>query len=467
MALPNIMIMQDYGISVCLTLTPYLPHELFSAMKSYFSKYILPVSIFTLPLSLSPSVSAFTLPEAWRAAQQHSADFQASHYQRDAVRARQQQAKAAFLPHVSANASYQRQPPSISSTRETQGWSVQVGQTLFDAAKFAQYRQSRFDTQAAEQRFDAAREELLLKVAESYFNVLLSRDTIAAHAAEKEAYAQQVRQAQALFNKGAATALDIHEAKAGYDNALAQEIAVLAEKQTYENQLNDYTGLDSKQIEAIDTANLLARYLPKLERYSLDEWQRIALSNNHEYRMQQLALQGSGQALRAAQNSRYPTVSAHVGYQNNLYTSSAQNNDYHYRGKGMSIGVQLNMPLYTGGELSGKIHEAEAQYGAASAQLTATERHIKLAVRQAYTESGAARYQIMAQERVLESSRLKLKSTETGQQYGIRNRLEVIRARQEVAQAEQKLAQARYKFMLAYLRLVKESGLGLETVFAK
>ena len=73
----------------------------------------------------------------------------------------------------------------------------------------------------------------------------------------------------------------------------------------------------------------------------------------------------------------------------------------------------------------------------------------------------------VAQERVLESSRLKLKSTETGQQYGIRNRLEVIRARQEVAQAEQKLAQARYKFMLAYLRLVKESGLGLETAFAE
>ncbi|HEZ4310680.1 TPA: TolC family protein, partial [Neisseria meningitidis] len=119
MTLLNLMIMQDYGISVCLTLTPYLQHELFSAMKSYFSKYILPVSLFTLPLSLSPSVSAFTLPEAWRAAQQHSADFQASHYQRDAVRARQQQAKAAFLPHVSANASYQRQPPSISSTRET------------------------------------------------------------------------------------------------------------------------------------------------------------------------------------------------------------------------------------------------------------------------------------------------------------------------------------------------------------
>lgn len=432
-------------------------------MKPYSPPFSIIFS--ALLLCTSPSLSAFTLSEAWRAAQQHSADFQAAYYQRNATLAQQRQAKAALLPHVAANASYQRQPPSISSTRETQGWNVQLSQTLFDAGKFAQYRQSKFNSQAAERRFDAAREDLLLKVAESYFNVLLSRETVAAHAAEKKAYAQQAKQARALFDKGAATALDIHEAKAGYDNALAQEIAALADQQVQENQLNDYTGLDSKKIEAIDTANLITRYLPKLERHSLDKWQQIALANNHEYQTQKFALKSSEQVFQAAKNSRYPTLSAHLGYQNNLYTSSAQNNDYRYRGKGMSASVQLSMPLYTGGELSGKIREAQAQYGVADAQLTATERRIKLAVRQAYTEGGAARYQIMAQERVLESSRLKLKSTETGQRYGIRNRLEVIQARQEVAQAEQKLAQARYKFMLAYLRLVKESGLGLETVF--
>ena len=432
-------------------------------MKPYSPPFSIIFS--ALLLCASPSLSAFTLSEAWQAAQQHSADFQAAYYQRSATLEQQRQAKAALLPHVAANASYQRQPPSISSTRETQGWNVQLSQTLFDAGKFAQYRQSKFNSQAAERRFDAAREDLLLKVAESYFNVLLSRETVAAHAAEKKAYAQQAKQARALFDKGAATVLDIHEAKAGYDNALAQEIAALADQQVQENQLNDYTGLDSKKIEAIDTANLITRYLPKLERHSLDKWQQIALANNHEYQTQKFALKSSEQAFQAAKNSRYPTLSAHLGYQNNLYTSSAQNNDYRYRGKGMSASVQLSMPLYTGGELSGKIREAQAQYGVADAQLTATERRIKLAVRQAYTEGGAAHYQMMAQERVLESSRLKLKSTETGQQYGIRNQLEVIQARQEVAQAEQKLAQARYKFMLAYLRLVKESGLGLETVF--
>ena len=434
-------------------------------MKSYFLKQTICLSFTIFSLGFSPYSIAFTLSEAWQAAQQYSADFQAAYHQRDAVYAQQQQAKSVFLPHLYTNASYQNQPASVSSTKKTQGWNVQLNQTLFDASKFAQYHQSKFSTQAAEQRLNAAREDLLLKVAESYFNVLLSRDMAIVHASEKETYAQQLKQAKALFNKGAATALDIHEAKAGYDNALAQEIAALTEKQVQENQLNNYTGLDSGKIEAIDTSNLLSHYLPKIEGHSLEQWQNIALANNQEYQMQQLSLKSSEQAFQAAKNSRYPTVSAHIGYQNNLYTSSVQNNDYRYRGKGMSAGVQLNMPLYTGGELSGKIHEAQAQYEVNHAQLIATERQIKLAIRQAYTESNATRYQIMAQERVLESSRLKLKSTKTGQQYGMRNYLEVIQARQEVAQAEQKLAQAQYKFILAYLRLIKESGLGLETAF--
>lgn len=68
----------------------------------------------------------------------------------------------------------------------------------------------------------------------------------------------------------------------------------------------------------------------------------------------------------------------------------------------------------------------------------------------------------MAQERVLKSNKLKLKSTQTGQQYGIRNQLEVIQAQQAVSQAEQKLAEAQYKFLMAYLRLVKESGMSVE-----
>lgn len=423
---------------------------------------ILALSLALFGIIHAPNGYAFTLQEAWEAARLHSADFQAAYHQKQAVQAQQQQARASLLPQLSAQASYQRQPPSVSSTQETQGWSLQLNQTLFDTGKTARYRQSRYNSQAAEQRYDAVREELMLQVAESYFDLLLSKDTVAAYASEKEAYAQQIKQARALFDKGAATALDLHEAQAGYDNALAQEIAAVARKQVQENRLNDYTGLDGKHIQAINTHNLIERYLPKLQRHSPEAWQNIALEHNHEYQNRLLNLQASRQALQAARNSRYPVLNANLGYQNNLYTSSYQSGDYRQRSQGLTVGLHISMPLYTGGELTGKIREAAAQYETAAAELTATERQIKLAVRQAYTEGHAARYQILAQERVLQSSRLKLKSTETGRQYGIRNSLEVIQARQEVAHAEQKLAQARYQFLIAYIKLIKESGLGVE-----
>lgn len=422
---------------------------------------LLPILTYGLP------AHAFDLQQAWDAAERHSADIRAARHQSDAAQEQQHQAKAALLPQLTAQAGYQRQPPSLSATRETQSWEIRLNQTLFDAGKTARYRQSRHQGRAAQSQYRAAKEELLIQVAETYFQLLLSKDTIAAHASEKTAYAQQIKQAREMFKRGAATALDIHEAQAGHDRALAQEISAIAQKQIQENRLNDQTGLDSRKIQSLNTSGLAARYLPKLQRHSLEQWQQLALANNHGYQAQIHTAQSSLAALKAAENSRLPTLNAQVGYQNNLHNTTRQNQDYRHRSKGMTVGVQLSMPLYTGGEISSRIREAGEQYGQAQARLTAAERQIKLAVRQAHTEAGAAHYQILAQERVLKSSRLKLKSTETGRQYGIRNSLEVIRARQEVAQAEQQLAQANYTFLLAYLKLIKESGLGLENALER
>lgn len=410
---------------------------------------------------------AFTLKEAWEAAKQHSADIQAARHLSNAAQEQQNQAKAALLPQLTAHAAYQRQPPSLSATRETQSADIRLSQTLFDAGKTARYRQSKHHSRAAQSQYEADTEELLVQVAETYFQLLLSKDTIAAHASEKAAYAQQIKQAREMFKRGAATALDIHEAQAGYDRALAQEIAAIAQKQIQENRLNDQTGLDSGAASPVDTANLTARYLPKLQQHTLEQWQQLALSRNHGYQTQSHTLNSSKEALKAAQNSRLPTLNANIGYQSNRYTAAQQNHGYRHHGKGMTIGVQLNMPLYSGGEISSRIREAREQYLQAQARLAATERQVKLAVRQAHTEGSAAYYQILAQERVLKSSRLKLKSTETGQRHGLRNSLEVIRARQEVAQAEQQLAQANYAFLMAYLKLVKESGLGVENALER
>lgn len=418
------------------------------------------VGLFSL-LLLGGHGHAHSLTELWDAAQNHSAEHQVTRHRRDAAREQPYQARAALMPRLSGQLSYQYQPFASSDTRQSHGWQIQLNQTLFDASKTAQYQQSQLTAQAAEQQFVAEQENLLLQVAQTYFQLLQAQDTIATHAAEKETYAQQLKQAQHMFDVGAATALDIHEAQVGHDQALANETAAIAAQQTSAHQLANYTGLDTQSMSGIDIDDLYRRYFNKLQQHNLAYWQGHALTRNPEYQAQYLILQSSNAALSATQNQRLPKLEAAIGYQDHRH--STYSGTAHQRTRGLSASLNLHIPLYTGGETSSKIREHAARYAAESAQLMAVADKVRLAIHQAYSQSHAAHRQILAQEQLLNSSRLKLQSTQTGEQYGLRNRLEVIRARQETTQAQQQLTQAKYRFVMAYLTLIKESGLGLRS----
>ena len=190
--------------------------------------------------------------------------------------------------------------------------------------------------------------------------------------------------------------------------------------------------------------------------------QKTALERNDEYQLQKLNVDNFSLGVKAAKGERLPKITASLGYQENQYKSSYQNRDNKYSGNGLTASVQLNFPLFTGGGNNSRIREAIARQQEAEVMLIATERKIKLAVQQAYSEANSAYYQIMAQKRLLESSKLKLQATQTGKQFGLRNSLELVQAQQSVSDAEQKLAQARYRYLMAYLTLAKESGTDLE-----
>ena len=188
-------------------------------MKFYYQ-----LSHSILLLLCMKSSFAFTLAEVWQATLAHSSEYQAAIHNRDAELEREQQSKAAFFPQISAQASYQRQPPSISSSKITHGWNVQLNQSIFDATRMAQYRQSQVNSQLAHSRLAQHHEDLLLKVSQVYFDLLLVRERILAVKAEKDAYQQQVKKAQEAFRNGTGTILDVHEAQAGYDGAVAKEV---------------------------------------------------------------------------------------------------------------------------------------------------------------------------------------------------------------------------------------------------
>ena len=174
-----------------------------------------PTFCFALSALFQPA-HAFDLAQAWQAALHYSADHAAAKHSRDAEAEQKYQARAALLPQISANAVYQKQPYSLSANTQSHGWNVQASQILYDKSRFAQYRQGRLAAQMADIRLENHADDVRLNVAQAYFDVLLNRDKLAAIRDEKNAYRQQIRQAQAMFAQGAATIIDTYEAQAGY-----------------------------------------------------------------------------------------------------------------------------------------------------------------------------------------------------------------------------------------------------------
>ncbi len=413
-----------------------------------------PTFCFALSALFQPA-HAFDLAQAWQAALHYSADHAAAKHSRDAEAEQKYQARAALLPQISANAVYQKQPYSLSANTQSHGWNVQASQILYDKSRFAQYRQGRLAAQMADIRLENHADDVRLNVAQAYFDVLLNRDKLAAIRDEKNAYRQQIRQAQAMFAQGAATIIDTYEAQAGYDAALAKEIATATQLQVAENALADLTGLNAAAIRPLDKQ---AEQVDFLDGRQEPQWQKLAAAHNRSWQLQKAALENAEAALAAAKGGHLPKLTLNSGYQDNHSTREYGGDAQKYRSKGATLTLQLSMPLYSGGRTVSQVREAAARVAQNRELLLATERQAKLAVRQAYLGSHSSKIQVLAQQRLLSAADARLQATRLGKEVGIRNNLEEVQAQQAQAEAVQKLAEARYAHIQAYLQLLHSAG---------
>jgi len=404
---------------------------------------------------ISAPVQAFDLFDAWQAAINYSADFSAAQSERDAQKEQLTQTRAALLPQVNGNYIYQKQPSSLSSTTQTHGWNVQASQALFDKAKWAQYQQGKITAKMADWQLENVKEDLLFNVAKAYFQVLLIEDKLVSIEKEKEAYAMQIRQSKALFNKGAATILDTNEAQAGYEAARAKKISAMTDLLIAQNNLANITGLDPKQIKRLknkDFGDLLGKT-------SKADWVNTAQKNNPEWKQQKLALENAKQAYIAAKAENWPKLTINGGYQDNHQIQQFYGLDHGTRSKGGIVTVQLSMPLFSGGLIHSKIKEAAAKEQQNKFLLIATERKIELNINQAYQTTLGNLYQIKAQQQLLKANSVKLEATQLGRKVGIRSNLDELQALQAKADAEQKLAEAQYGYITTYIQLLQSAGI--------
>ena len=234
--------------------------------------------LITLLCTWSMTAHAFDLQDAWDAALGYDASHSAAAYQRLAAQENIPQARAALLPQVSLNGSYQRNFPiePDSADNNSYGYNVQATQTLFDAGKFADYKQGKLAAKLADAQFDLSEQQLLLNVSQAYFDVLTAYDLISASSASKKLYQRQLEQAKTMFDVGAATIVDTHEAQAGLDNAEVQVLNAEQKLHLAQQKLEYYTGLNPSDIARID-GKQVSRIL---NHQTLSEWQQLAYLGN-------------------------------------------------------------------------------------------------------------------------------------------------------------------------------------------
>lgn len=410
----------------------------------------------------SPTVPAFDLIEAWQAAQSHDARFAAASYAQAAGQEQVTQGRANLLPQVSINAQANKefnQAPERLNSR-TQGWGVQVSQPLFDMGKWHRYKQGQINTDIANEEFNLESQSLLLNVSQAYFNVLLAQDQLRATLATKQAYLKQLEQAKAMFDVGSATIVDTYEAQAGFDAAVAKEIAATTTLKMAQARLIQLTGLPVHTIQKIDGS----RVALVTNQLSFETWLDTAINHSNQLKIKALALRTATENLNISQSERMPVATLNGDYQDsqNRIAGNEKRNT-----RGSAVGIKISMPLFSGGAINSQVREAKARELQAKAELEAATRDLSVEVRQNFLNVTNGQAQLRAQENLVKSAKAKLDATTLGKSVGVRSNLDLVLAEQAYSDAVQQLAEARYTYLQAHLTLAQSTGLlneSLETL---
>lgn len=372
------------------------------------------------------------------------------------------QGRALLLPSVnlSANSQYNdidtqfRSASVFASARRkynSNGYNVNLTQPLYRPINFAQYEQAKFSVEQSDALYAAAQQDLIIRVSQAYFDVLLSQYNVTLSQAQKEAISEQLAQAKRTFEVGTTTITDTHEAQARYDLTVAQEIAAQNDLEIRQNALLQIIGRLPGDLVAVRGDVPLVAPEPS----SMDAWVEKALAKNAEVVIARAALEIATEEVKKARGGHLPTVDLFATYgESGVGGGTAGGSDQTSR----IIGVQLSLPLFQGGATSSKVRQAVANRERARQDLEVTQRRVAQTARQAYLGVTSGIAQVKALQQAVISNQSSFDSTKLGLEVGVRTSVDLLNARQQVFSARRDLAQALYNYILSRLRLSAAGG---------
>jgi outer membrane protein len=348
--------------------------------------------------------------------------------------------------------------PAVSDTT-TKQWGVNLRENVFSWANWVTLREAGREVAQAEATYQAAEQNLVLRVAQAYFNVLAAIDGLEANQASLEAISRQLDQANKRFEVGLIAITDVEDAKAARDTAAAAVIAAKRTLATSEDQLLEITGQKYDQLAKPGTTMPLSNPEPADQ----SRWVNISLEQNLSLISSRLAADIARDNVRVAIGGHLPTLDLVAGrsYQeqntNEIFGGTPFSGvDTHFNDR--QIGLQLTVPLFSGGLTQSKVRQSEYLWIAAKEGVVQSSRATERLARDAYLGviSGIARVQALRQ--ALESNQTALRATEAGYEVGTRTSVDVLNARRLLVQAQTDYSGSRYDYIVSVLQLRLAAG---------
>ena len=411
-------------------------------------------------LAWTGAARAADLIQTYRDAAANDAQFASSRNLLLAGREAAPQGLSLLLPQISASALGSRvnseinQPQpfgGFSATYNSRSYTLSLSQPLFRWASWQQYQVGKLSVILSEAQFAQSQQDLIVRVVQAYFDVLYAEDSINYIVAQKAAISEQLASAKRNFEVGTTTITDTNEAQAKYDLAVAQEILSRSNLDIAQAALQQIIGRVPGNLAPLVRDVDLNQPEPR----EIEPWVASAEQQNYVVAQNLANLEIARRQIEVNRAGHYPTVDlvASRSYSNAPSTLSSINTQVNN-----SIGVQLSVPIFSGGYTSSKVREAIALSDRATNDLDFARRSAAQSARQAYFGVTSGLAQVRALRAAEVSSQSALDSNKLGYQVGVRINIDVLNAQQQLYSTQRDLARARYDTLLNGLRLKSAAG---------
>jgi outer membrane protein len=422
------------------------------------------ISLFAATAMLLGSAASYAedLLDIYHLAKENDPQLRAAMAANQAAQETKAQSRAALLPQVNLSANYTHNERDVTETKnpssnpngetsyDSNGYTLSLSQSIYHHDYYVQLRQTDANIAKANAEYEAASQGTILRVAKAYFDLLAAQDNLTTAEASKRAISQQLRQTQQRFEVGLSAITDVHEAQAGYDSAVAAEIAAQNQLDVAQENLRAIIGRSPVALATLkDEVPLL---MP--DPANIDDWVNQAKKENLSLLAAEAASRVASEELNRRQAGHYPTLDLVANHNYNDTT------DYDYGSKSTSnaISLQLNVPIFSGGLTTAQTREARALYNQATELLEQQRRSTIRDTRSAFLAVTTGISQVKARKQALSSAQTALEATQAGFEVGTRTAVDVLNAQQVRFQAQSEYYKSRYDYILATLQLKQAAG---------